>query len=145
MSTRCSVSRWTVDDELKKSELKCRGGLEEQETVRVSVRKGLQVLVPEISGGRVLVLIARSPKFDVYQPPAVQAAVAGISVLYPTKFWMKLDSDSEFGQWSESGFRPDPAESGPLIEPPRDEFVNWAWRPVQVGVRPAGRRARSPR
>ncbi len=58
-------------EELKKPELECRGGLEEQETVRVSVRKGLQVLVPRISRGRVLVLIARSPKFDVYQPPAV--------------------------------------------------------------------------
>ncbi len=49
--------------------------LEEQETVEVSSCKGLQVLVPKISRGRVLVLIARSPKFDVYQP----LAVAGIS------------------------------------------------------------------
>jgi hypothetical protein len=60
---------------LKKSELECRGGLEEQETVAVFACKGLQVLVTKIFRGRVLVLIARSPKFDVYQP----LAVAGIS------------------------------------------------------------------
>jgi hypothetical protein len=60
---------------LKKSELECRGGLEEQETAEVSACKGLQVFVPKIVRGRVLVLIARSPKFDVYQT----LVVAGIS------------------------------------------------------------------
>ncbi len=36
---------------LKRSELECRGGLEEQETVEVSACKGLQVLVPKIVRG----------------------------------------------------------------------------------------------
>jgi hypothetical protein len=60
---------------LNKSELECRGGLEEQKNCGSFLLEGLQVLAPKIIRGRVLVLIARSLRFDVYQP----LAVAGIS------------------------------------------------------------------
>ncbi len=71
--------------------------------------KGLQVLVPKIVRGRVLVLIARSPRFDVYQPCGRNVAVAGFIW---RKFWMELDSESECGYWSEGRVRPGPVESG---------------------------------